>query len=147
MATMKEGMRKLGVQLVRQGLLLQEDWLAVVGVAPPRAGYFLLPPRMLLSRLCDSCSWRPHGGQKEEEEKVESPRWFRVRFFLVFRRVRCASRRLLRQWIRYWQQEEQEFVCYYFYYYCCCAVVFLWLLLMLLLLLLLLSLLLLVLLK
>merc|ERR1712007_272760 len=89
------GMSAWGVHLVRQGLLLQEDWLALVGVAPPRAGYLLLPPCMLLSRLCDSRRRRPHGGQ-EEEEKVESPKRFRLGFFLVLRRIRCASCRLLR---------------------------------------------------
>merc|ERR1712032_947045 len=66
-----------GVRPVRQGLLLQEDWLALVGVAPPRAGYLLLPPCMLLSRLRDSGRRGPSGGQEKEEEKVEeSPRRF-----------------------------------------------------------------------
>merc|ERR1712032_807828 len=60
------------VQLVRPGLLLQEDRLAVVGVASPGARHILLPPRVLLPRLCDPSRWGPHGRQEEEEEKVES---------------------------------------------------------------------------
>merc|ERR1712032_88674 len=96
----EECVRDQHVQLVRPGLLLHQEWMASVGVGPPRVGYLLLPPRMLLSRLCDSRRWRPPGGQEEEEEKVESPRFFGLRLFLVLRRVCCTSCSLLKQPIR-----------------------------------------------